>query len=928
MIGGGGGEMMGGGGGWMMGGGGGMMGGGGGMLGNGGGMIGGGGGMMGGGGGRGKPQGLHTFRNDALQAHNKYRQTHNAMALRMSGGLNRQAEHYAKRLAQRGLYKVRRDPYIRPWFGENIFVHCGNHISGADVSKAWYSEVCGYNFDKPSKSKGFVDYFTQLVWRKTKAFGIGRAFGSTNGMQCTYVVGRYFPSGNYLGKERNNVLRGRYNPAMCGGGFGAGGGGGAGGGWMGGGGQGGPGGGEGAGGGGAGGGGGAAGGGGGEGGGGEGGGGGGGQGGGGGGQGGGAGGGEGGGGQGGGAGGGEGGGGQGGGAGGGEGGGGQGGGGGGQGGSGGGGGGGGGGEQTQAEFEQEGLEAHNKYRAIHEVAPMKLNTEMNAQAAKWAEHMASLGTLKHAESNERNGDGENIYYSCGMAATGGSVTNEWYKEVCDYDFNTGKSANGKAVGHFTQVAWKTSLELGMGRATKGDCTYVVARYKPPGNWIGKEKENVFKGTFDKSYCQNPKWVPSGGGGGGSATGGGGAGGGGTAGGGGGGEAGGGGGGAAGGGGAGGGEGGAGGQGWGGGEHGGGGGGAAGGGGGGGGGLGGGGFGGGDGGGGGEQTQAEFEQEGLEAHNKYRAIHEVAPMKLNTEMNAQAAKWAKHMASLGTLKHAESNERNGDGENIYYSCGMAASGGSVTNEWYKEVCDYDFNTGKSANGKAVGHFTQVTWKTSLELGMGRATKGDCTYVVGRYKPPGNWIGKEKENVFKGTFDKSYCQKTKWVPSGGGGGGDAAGGGGAGGGGTAGGGGGGATGGGAAGGGGAVGAAGGGAGGGAAGGAAAGGGAAGGGAGGGGAAGGGAGMGGWGGGAQGGGGGSSWNINFGGGGSQGGGGGGDGGGKSWSTKWGGGDNGGGGNSWSSKWGGGNGGNWGGSWGGSWGGGGSRVSQSDKP
>ena len=91
--------------------------------------------------------------------------------------------------------------------------------------------------------------------------------------------------------------------------------------------------------------------------------------------------------------------------------------------------------------------------------------------------------------------------------------------MCDYDFNAHKSANGKAVGHFTQVVWKTSLELGIGRATKGDCTYVVGRYKPAGNWMGNEPENVFKGTYDKSFCDDPNWVPgsgdgAGGGGGG------------------------------------------------------------------------------------------------------------------------------------------------------------------------------------------------------------------------------------------------------------------------------------------------------------------------------------------------------------------------------------------------------------------------------
>ena len=80
---------------------------------------------------------------------------------------------------------------------------------------------------------------------------------------------------------------------------------------------------------------------------------------------------------------------------------------------------------TQGEFEQESLDAHNKYRKVHNVPPMKLNPDMSANAAKWAEHMASLGTLEHAESEERDGNGENIFYACGMAVTGGFVTRQW-----------------------------------------------------------------------------------------------------------------------------------------------------------------------------------------------------------------------------------------------------------------------------------------------------------------------------------------------------------------------------------------------------------------------------------------------------------------------------------------------------------------------
>ena len=80
--------------------------------------------------------------------------------------------------------------------------------------------------------------------------------------------------------------------------------------------------------------------------------------------------------------------------------------------------------------------------------------------------------------------------------------------------------------------------------------------------------------------------------------------------------------------------------------------------------------------------------------------------------------------------------------------------------YNEVCDpgYDFNSGTFSSG--TGHFTQVVWKESTVLGMGRAEieqRGmKCAYIVGRYKPGGNMMGKFQENVLKGSFDPgSYC-----------------------------------------------------------------------------------------------------------------------------------------------------------------------------
>ena len=47
-------------------------------------------------------------------------------------------------------------------------------------------------------------------------------------------------------------------------------------------------------------------------------------------------------------------------------------------------------------------------------------------------------------------------------------------------------------GHFTQVVWKGSKEVGIGKAFGNDGrVFVVANYYPAGNILGKFKDNVF-----------------------------------------------------------------------------------------------------------------------------------------------------------------------------------------------------------------------------------------------------------------------------------------------------------------------------------------------------------------------------------------------------------------------------------------------------
>ena len=84
--------------------------------------------------------------------------------------------------------------------------------------------------------------------------------------------------------------------------------------------------------------------------------------------------------------------------------------------------------------------------------------------------------------------GQNLAYYSGGTFTPEHAVKLWYDEISAYNFNNPGFASN--TGHFTQLVWAGTTEVGIGRATKGQTTYVVANYVPPGNVIGKFPENV------------------------------------------------------------------------------------------------------------------------------------------------------------------------------------------------------------------------------------------------------------------------------------------------------------------------------------------------------------------------------------------------------------------------------------------------------
>ncbi|WP_242025817.1 CAP family protein [Phormidium tenue] len=151
------------------------------------------------------------------------------------------------------------------------------------------------------------------------------------------------------------------------------------------------------------------------------------------------------------------------------------------------------------------LSKHNYYRSIHRSPDLVIDRALNAKAQAWAERIASSGELAHSNQDQRSGSGENIYVSyttensIAPDTLANSTMQNWYdNEVSQYNYDS--PGFSQSTGHFTQVVWKSTTQLGCGTAkgnkTLGDQTYnafyVVCNYAPAGNVSSQFPTNVLK----------------------------------------------------------------------------------------------------------------------------------------------------------------------------------------------------------------------------------------------------------------------------------------------------------------------------------------------------------------------------------------------------------------------------------------------------
>jgi hypothetical protein len=149
-----------------------------------------------------------------------------------------------------------------------------------------------------------------------------------------------------------------------------------------------------------------------------------------------------------------------------------------------------GGTTARADFNQRVLAAHNAERTAIGVAPMVWNAELAADARVWADELAATGRFEHSPDQAgQEPQGENLWAGTPRAFSPESMVKLWLAEKSDYRPgvfpNNSRSGDVEKVGHYTQVIWRSSRQVGCATAVGKDEEFLVCRYSEAGNVMGQ-----------------------------------------------------------------------------------------------------------------------------------------------------------------------------------------------------------------------------------------------------------------------------------------------------------------------------------------------------------------------------------------------------------------------------------------------------------
>jgi pathogenesis-related protein 1 len=154
--------------------------------------------------------------------------------------------------------------------------------------------------------------------------------------------------------------------------------------------------------------------------------------------------------------------------------------------------------------------AQNAVRAMVQapvaLPPLTWSATLAQYAQEWADNLAttSCNSPHHRTNQElqQKGYGENIYYfySTCSSSTAQQAVDSWASEIACWTYGGIGTTdmcdamcimqlNATGCGHYTQLVWRDTTEVGCGVASCQEGAYMtdlwVCNYSPSGNWFGR-----------------------------------------------------------------------------------------------------------------------------------------------------------------------------------------------------------------------------------------------------------------------------------------------------------------------------------------------------------------------------------------------------------------------------------------------------------
>ncbi len=145
---------------------------------------------------------------------------------------------------------------------------------------------------------------------------------------------------------------------------------------------------------------------------------------------------------------------------------------------------------VESSFAYRLLAAHNTERDRAGLPRLAWSSRLAQEAQTWAVTLSKKGTLEHASNAQRRNMGENLWMGAAGYYSAETMVDGFLSERTKFRPGTfpqvSRTGNWSDVGHYTQIIWPTTTEVGCAVAKGTINDFLVCRYNPPGNTFGQK----------------------------------------------------------------------------------------------------------------------------------------------------------------------------------------------------------------------------------------------------------------------------------------------------------------------------------------------------------------------------------------------------------------------------------------------------------